>query len=114
MSIGESKVYHVDNDPKNLTLFDVWVYKQGFIIPKNFRKIFEGKVSTPKYLGLHNWTHGLLEKIKADQLDGITFEGVVGKNVINKKTIMAKAKTQRWLDAIKAKYKDQANEIINS
>jgi hypothetical protein len=61
------------------------------------------------------WTRGLVERVRNGQIDGITFEGVVGKAPGKQGPIMAKAKTQAWLDRVAALYSpEEARRIIES
>lgn len=103
---------HKNDDPKTLTVIDVAVYKRGILPPVDFIKLF-GEFG-PKYLGKINWTRGFIEDVRAG-IDGITFEGVVGKEVENKRIVMYKAKTQQWIDKVRLLYApDVAEKIINS
>lgn len=105
---------HVKDDPKRLTLFDVSPHQQGFLPPVKFRKLFEGVVDTPLYLGKYNWNKNFVDRIREEGLEGITLEGVIGKGIVKNNLVMAKAKTQVWLDKVKDLYKDDADSIINS
>lgn len=113
---------HVKGDPKFLTLFDVNPYKKGLLGPKEFLNLF-GRMSCrggvphriPNYLGRMNWTRGFVERVRNDEVGAITFEGVVGKAGEGHDLIMAKAKTQAWIDKVKAQYGEENGEkIINS
>lgn len=105
---------HVPGDPKFLTLFDVSLHKHGMLSPKEFLKNFK-YLPIPNFLGIHNWSRGLIERVFNDELDGVTFEGVVAKAGEGHDLVMAKGKTKKWLDAIKARYaQEEANLIINS
>lgn len=105
---------HVKDDPKRLTLFDVSLHQKGFLPPAEFRKLFEGVVDTPFYLGRYNWNKNFIDRIREEGLEGITLEGVIGKGIVKNELVMAKAKTQVWLDKVKDLYKDNADSIINS
>lgn len=106
---------HVPGDAMRLTLFDAAPYKQGLLAPNDFRKLFEDQVPTPAYLGRVRWTRGFVERVRAGAVDGITFEGVVGKAPGRQGLLMAKAKTQAWLDKVAALYApDLAKRIIES
>lgn len=91
---------HVEGDPKCLTLFDVAVNKQGFLNAPTFRRLFEDKVPTARFLGLVNWTRGYVERIRKGEVEGITFEGAVAKAGTKHDIIRAKAKTQAWIDRV--------------
>lgn len=106
---------HEPGDPKNLTLFDAAAEKKGLIGPVDFRKLFEDKVATPKYLGHAKWTRGFVERVRNGLLEGVTFEGVVGKGGSRHELIMAKAKTQAWVDKVFSRYTtEEADKIVNS
>jgi hypothetical protein len=47
-------------------------------------------------------------------VEGISFEGVVGKSGERHKLIMRKAKTQAWVDAVLARYGEEGKRIIES
>ena len=107
---------HQPDDPKRLTVFDACFDNRGFLSPQDFRKMFEGEVDTPKYLGHYNWTRGFVDAVFKGEIVDITFEGVVGKaKERGGELIMAKAKTQKWLDAIKTRFDAKTAEtLINS
>lgn len=105
---------HNPTDIKKLTLFDCAPYKEGILGPERFLDLF-GHLSIAKYLGEYTWDKDFIEAIWRNEIDGVTFEGVVGKNGDKHKLVMAKAKTKKWIDAIKARYSAQdAERIINS
>ena len=105
---------HYDGDPKALTLFDASIDKKGILGPKRFREAFEDKVPTAKFLGIHNWTRGFVERVLQGDVEGITFEGVVGKAGDKHKIIRTKAKTQAWKDRVKEIHGDRAEAIFLS
>jgi hypothetical protein len=104
---------HEPDDPKKLALFDVAVHKKGLLGPRDFIKLF-GDLPTPKFLGRYNWTRGFVEMIRTNPTSEITFEGAVGKMMDGRKLIMAKAKTQAWIDKVKARYGAEAEKILQS
>lgn len=105
---------HFPEDTKHLTLFDISPFNDPMLGPKIFLKLF-GHLEIPKYLGYVNWTREFVKNVRNGLVEGITFEGVVGKNKDGKKALMAKAKTQAWIDKVKLKYsQDDAEKIINS
>jgi hypothetical protein len=106
---------HRTGDAMNLTVFDVAPFKRGILEPAEFRRLFEGVIPTPGYLGRWHWTRGFVERVRGGELAGITFEGVVGKAPGRSGPLMAKAKTQAWLDKVAALYAPQAaRRIIES
>jgi hypothetical protein len=104
---------HHPDDEKRLTLFDFNVHKKGLLSPELFREHFEGTVDTPKYLGKYWWNKTFMDNVRRCEIEGITFEGVVGKAIVNDQLVMAKAKTSIWLDEIRAK-RANAESLINS
>lgn len=109
--------YHEAGDAMRLTLFDVDVYRRGLLPPDEFRRLIDSWVPTPAYFGKHRWTRGFIERVRWGEIDGVTYEGVVGKGRIGRKSgklVMAKAKTQRWIEAIRARYAERAQELIDS
>jgi len=91
---------HEPGDPKFLTLFDAAPDKSGFLSPADFRRAFEGEVSTARYLGHVNWTRGYVESVRKGEIEGITFEGAVAKAGAGHDVVRAKAKTQKWIDRV--------------
>jgi len=107
---------HDPADLKKLTLFDACPSKKGLLGPKEFLKLF-GHLKTPRFLGIHKWTRGFVDRIRKGEsdLDGITFEGVVGKGGSGHKLVMAKAKTQAWIDKVYSQYGDvEGKKIVDS
>lgn len=108
--------YHDTTDEMKLTLFDVNPFKKGILGPSEFRKLFEGVVETPNFLGIHKWTRGFVEQVWKGEVPGVTFEGVVGKAKEGKHDlVMYKAKTQAWVERVKSRHTPEtAEKIINS
>ena len=103
---------HVPGDPKTLTVFDAIPEKGDLLGPREFLDRFEG-VQIPGFLGRYNWTRGFVERVRLGEIGPITFEGVVGKAMIDRELVMAKAKTQKWIDKVRAKYAPaEAEKII--
>jgi hypothetical protein len=103
-------------EPHMLSLIDLDVYKRGLLPPSEYAKMTEG-LPRAEVLGHMRWTRGLVERVRAGDLPGITFEGVVAKGVERGRQgpVMAKAKTQAWIDAVRARYAAaDAARIIDS
>jgi hypothetical protein len=104
-------------DAKTLVLFDACPNKKGILGPKEFMDQF-GHLRIPKFLGIHNWTRGFVERIRTGQDETspkVTFEGVVGKSGTGHKLIMAKAKTQAWIDKVLSQYGPvEGKKIVDS
>lgn len=107
---------HFPADEKRFTVFDVCVDNRGWMDPKDFVKQFEGVVDTPHYLGPLSWSRGFIQRVREGMYDTeITFEGVVGKTLLGPRLKMGKAKSQKWIDKVKALYPGAAGDkIINS
>jgi hypothetical protein len=93
---------HEEGDEMDLVVIDVNPYKQGFLLPVPFLKLFEEYASD--YLGYLTWTEELIEQVHRGELEGASFEGVVGKGTKGKQISRFKAKTKAWKDAVIAKY----------
>lgn len=105
---------HLSDDPKFLALFDISVHRKGILPPNEFLKLF-GNLEIANFLGIVDWNKDFVLRVRRGLIDGITFEGVVGKGVIKNKLTMEKAKTQKWIDKVKAlRSPEDAEKIINS
>lgn len=102
---------HVASEPKTLTLFDVAPYRRGLVGPERFMDLF-GALPIPRHLGVHVWDEALVARVRRGDFPGVTFEGVVGKAGDGHRMVMAKAKTQAWVDAILARYGDEAGKRL--
>ena len=103
---------HVEGDPMKLTVIDVAPYKMGLLPPINFLKLF-GHLG-PHYLGFVKWNKKFIADVLNSDVEGSTFEGVVGKRIVKRKIQLFKAKTQVWKDAVKRKFPLEASRIIAS
>jgi len=109
---------HTKGDPKRLTIFDASPCKGDILGPKEFLDLFGplGIPRVPNFLGRIHLTRGFVEEVRTGHGPcGITFEGVVGKAIEGNRLVMAKAKTQAWIDKVLARYGvDSGNKIVNS
>lgn len=107
---------HNPADKKHLTLFDACPDKKGIMGPKEFIKVFEN-LPIARFLGIHKWTRGFVDRVRVGQsgIQGITFEGVVGKGGSGHELVMAKAKTQAWVDKVLSQYGDvEGKKLVDS
>ncbi len=111
MSILGNRVVRRE-DEKFLTVFDAVPEKRGFLSPTEFRRTFEDDVPTARYLGIHNFTRGFVERVRLGDLQGMTFEGIVAKSGERHKILRAKAKTQKWIDRVIAIHGEAAAQKI--
>ena len=97
-----------ENEQHYLSLFDVSIFKKGFMLPKEFLSIFEGVVPTSKLLYQGNPNSDFVKQVKDGRLQDMTFEGVVCKSQIltKNKQVRFKVKNQAWLDKLKTKCGD--------
>lgn len=94
--------YHEKGEKHDVTLFDVHVYKQGLMAPREFNKFFRN-VDTPALLFEGKPTTEFLQSVKGGTLEGMTFEGVVCKAGLDQrnKLVSFKVKNEAWLDKLK-------------
>ncbi len=84
-----------------LVLIDVSYHKKGILNPKNFLDTF-GHLCTPKLLHVGKVGNEFIESVKHSTLEGMTFEGIVGKVPQHKKPPkMFKIKSRAWLTKLK-------------
>ncbi len=94
---------HKLDEPHDVVLFDVEVFKKGIINPKQFIKLF-GDLHIPKLIYHGNANSELNEQIRNGLNKEVTFEGVVCKSMETDKyghNIMFKIKSKAWLDKLK-------------
>lgn len=94
---------HNLEESHQLSLFDICINKKGISGPKEFLN-FCGDLNICRYLGKYHWTRDFVASVKRGEIEGITFEGVVGKAGEGHDLVMQKAKTQAWIDAVKGKF----------
>lgn len=95
---------HYDEpDDMEVVLIDVSLYKRGLMRPESFIETFP-EFRIPKVLHIGKIPEELFQSVRNMTLEGITFEGVVGKEAGCTKDgrhEMCKIKTNAWLDALK-------------
>ena len=105
---------HLPEDPKSLTLFDVSPLRKGILPPAEFLKLF-GNLEIPRFLGIENWNREYADKVREGLVEGVTFEGVVAKGLVDRELVMEKAKTRAWIDKVKALHTaEDAKKILES
>lgn len=101
--------WHDLQEPHNVVLFDISVYKKGLLPPKDFIEFthdFADSVRLPKYLET-KLTPELIEVIRSGKLTEASLEGVVIKFESQKREIESyKIKTHAWYDQLKLKCGD--------
>lgn len=87
-----------------VTLIDVALYKKGILTPEHFLDMFSD-FEIPKLLHKGKIPEELFQAIRRSELEGMTFEGVIGKESGCSKDgrhDMCKIKTNAWLNKLKA------------
>ena len=90
---------HID-EPHDVVLFDVDIFKKGIIPPSQFLKTFDS-VEIAELLYHGKIGPAIEEEIRSSQLPGIKFEGVVCKAIHRNQVRMFKVKTRAWLDRLR-------------
>lgn len=101
---------HDLSDEMKISLFDLSPDKRGLIEPRIFLEYFkDSNINIPKLVYNGKIGSELINSVKNDTLEGITFEGVVCKSINYKSPglpFMFKIKTNKWLDKLKAYCKE--------
>ncbi len=87
-----------------VTLFDVSVYRVGYLPPSEFLKLFDN-LDTAKLLLKSKVNDPLIQQVRDGTLEGMTYEGVVCKAKHPKKgkrPVMFKIKNLEWISKVKA------------
>ncbi len=107
---------HFD-EPHDVVLFDIDVYKKGVLPPDVFVEVTK-VLHTAKLLCITTLDVNLYNKVFNDQVDGVTFEGVICKGPIDKKTkkpFMVKLKTSKWYSMVRERFsEEEARELVAS
>ena len=101
---------HEPEEQQECLLFDVDVFKRGLLEPREFLKLFEGKVATPSMLYHGKPNVPFIESVQDGSLPGMTFEGIVGKGAKDRKTgriLMFKAKNRAWINRLRGTCADE-------
>ena len=96
----------------HLTPIDVAPYQKGILPPTAFLKMFGER--GPRYLGFLHWTLNFVHRVMLGEVEGASFEGVVGKAAERKKLRLYKAKQQAWKDEVLKRYPREGLKIIES
>ena len=108
---------HDPTDPTlTATLIDIDIYKRGMPVPRDFLKLFEGKVDIPRVVYQGNPTADFIQAVREGTLEGVTYEGVVCKGAPLKKGLqptMFKVKSAAWIQAVKARYADDPKMLAD-
>lgn len=102
-----------EQEPHDVTLFDVHVYKQGILTPKEYLKLFENKVDIAPVLFSGKITEDFAQSVRHSTLEGMTFEGVVCKGGLDnrRRVITFKMKSEAWFNKLRNKFAHQPEMI---
>lgn len=92
---------HIETDIKDVILFDISLYKKGFISPKDFINNF-GNLDIPRIVYQGEYNMELIQNIR-DNIFNLK-EGVICKGVHRDEVWMTKIKCDSWLLKLKDKY----------
>jgi hypothetical protein len=93
------------NDKFDITLFDIAVYKKGFIHPREFVKNFS-HLGIPRIVYEGNLNMQLVNDVKADKFDlteGVICKGVTRSKKGNDGLYYCKIKTDEWFRRLRAR-----------
>lgn len=96
----EARLGVEDNNPKKVVVFDVNLYKKGFVDPVNFVRRFGPHMEIPRVLHEGELDEEFVLRVRADEFG--TAEGVILKGGEGHKLWMAKIKTMKYLDRLKS------------
>lgn len=104
---------HFVDDSKQLKLFDISIFKKGFMLPKQFADMFSHDIGAEVvYDGILN--QSFIQNIRQNTLSTTLNEGVICKGLNENTKIskygpiwMTKIKTQSYLDKLKKVYQDE-------
>jgi hypothetical protein len=90
---------HHPDDKLDLILFDIWIFKNGWIHPEKLLDDF-GHLGIPEVIYKGELDYDFISSVKENKFT--LKEGVIAKGQINSKDIfMVKIKTRDWLEKVK-------------
>ena len=105
---------HEPDDAKVLAPIDVAVYKKGLLPVDEFIENFADKFDLG-YLGLQTWDAAFVNSVQESTLEGMAFEGVIGKTGSGHKSLAIKLKSRAWIEKVMQKYGEaEGSKIVNS
>ncbi len=87
-------------DQMDAVLLDVNIYRFGLLPPERFLTEF-GHLNTPTFFGVRKLDREFVGDVKSGELDGMTFEGVIGKRYSKNKVWMVKIKNRKWIEKLR-------------
>lgn len=92
---------------RKVTLIDVSPFKKGILDPNDFIDLFS-HLGRPYVCYYGKANNDFVQQVKNSTLSGMSEEGVVCKGFKDKKIIMFKIKSDKWLDKLKSFCKDDS------
>jgi hypothetical protein len=108
---------HVEEEAKQLVLFDLFIPGRGFVFPKDFVAHF-GQFRIARVIYEGNFTRQFIEDVQASKYpvaEGVVAKGVrtrrIRKGKAEQEVWLAKVKTKSWLDALR-KRAGESEELL--
>lgn len=98
--------FHEEGDDFKVFLIDSHITKIGFLQARDYLKAFEDSIEMARHLMISKFNKTLVDDIKNGTLEGMTFEGVIGKSVNRNKLVRCKVKNAAWISRLKDKCGD--------
>lgn len=96
---------HDPNDELDVILFDVWIYKKGWVQPQKFIDEF-GHLGIPNLIYKGQLDEQIINDIQENKFN--LKEGVIAKGIEKNDTFMMKIKTKSWLQRVKTELGEKA------
>jgi len=96
---------HDPNDELDVVLFDIWIYKKGWVQPQKFIDEF-GHLGIPNLIYKGELNEQIINDIQENKFN--LKEGVIAKGVDKNDTFMMKIKTKSWLKRVKNELGEKA------
>lgn len=96
---------HDPNDKLDVILFDVWIYKKGWVQPQKFIDEF-GHLGIPNLIYKGQLDEQIINDIQENKFN--LKEGVIAKGIEKNDTFMMKIKTKSWLQRVKTELGEKA------
>ena len=95
---------HLKGDPMDIVIFDVWIYKKGWVKPQKFIDNF-GHLNIPKLVYEGEMTKEFISDVQQNKYN--LDEGVIAKGEQDNDIFICKVKTKEWLNKVKTKFGDR-------
>jgi len=100
---------HKWDEPHDVYLYDVFLFKKGFLPPAVFRDLFEPDFDCALQFMQGIFSEEMLRQVEENDIPGHKLdEGIVFKGMEEGKVFMFKVKTHEWLNKVKESYGNTA------